>query len=126
MFPELRKDLAPVGRAAQAVGGMVKKGLGAVKQAIGQTPPTPDQVYAFLDHKHIPDAYQVADKLIDLNVLPHTKMSATTLGYSEIANRNRWDHLLRVAGVTNRMDRFNILNNLVKADIAPWMPLVKE
>jgi hypothetical protein len=108
------------------LGSMIKKGVGAVKQAIGQTPPTPDQVHDFLNKKQIPNAHQIAQTLIKLNVLPHTKMSASTLKYTDITNRNRWDHLLRVAGVSNRLERFNILNDLAKADIAPWMPLVEQ
>jgi hypothetical protein len=62
----------------------------------------------------------------DVMVLPHTKLSAEALGYDPEANRQRWEKLLKDAGVSNRVDRFHILSPLVKADIAVWMPLVKE
>jgi hypothetical protein len=115
-----------VGRAISPLGSMITKGVGAVKRAVGQSPPTPQDVYAFLRDKQIPNADNIAKQLIALKVLPHTRFSADYLKYDPVTNRNRWDRELRLAGVSNRLDRYNILNDLVKADIAVWMPFVES
>ena len=130
VWPLLRADVAHAAAAAKRVAapvaGMIKKGVGAVSRAVGQSPPTPNQVTEFLRSKHIPNVDQVASKLIELGVLPHTRKSASDLDYDSVSNRQRWDRLLTKAGVTNRMDRYNIMNDLVKADITAWMPFMES
>ena len=137
-MPQLRSDAkaaaGAVSRVVSPLGSMIKKGVGAVKSAIGQTPPTPEQVHTYLARKGVSN--DIANRLIELTkqsggradvmVLPHTKLSAEALGYDPDANRARWEKLLKAAGIANRVERFDILLPLVKADIAAWMPLVES
>lgn len=123
---DVRRAAQAISKVAGAAGNLLQKGMGAVKKAVGQTEPTDQEVYNFLHQKQIPQAHAIAVNLIKLGVKPHTKKTASELDYDEHANRIRWDQLLRKAGVDSRMDRFNLLNPLVKADIAAWMPLIRE
>ena len=122
-MPPLRKAAGAVGSMIKTGVGAVQKGVGAVKKAVGQTAPTADEAHAYLAKKGV--SINTINKLKELRLLPHTKMSASSMGFDSEANREKWEKLLTKSGV-NRLDRFPILKELVQADIGAWMPLINS
>jgi hypothetical protein len=112
-----------MGKAASAVGGALQKGVTSVKKAVGQIPPTVPEARAYLSKKGID--IRTVDRLMDLKVLPHTRMGADALGYNYKANRERWEETLDNAGV-NRTERGDIMMKVLgkDPDIAVWMPFM--
>lgn len=104
-----------------------------MKSAIGQTPPEPHEVKAFLAKKGIPA--WIAARLLELSkqreardkliVLPHTKFTAHIPDLSQSEIRDEWFKLLNKAGV-GREERGLIANPLADANIVPWIPLYEQ
>ncbi len=112
-----------MGRAAGAAGKMIQKGVGAIKRAVGQTPPTAQEVRQYLDSKHIP--FTQAEQLIKWGVMPHTKMSAGALGLNADGNAEHWDDRLR-RFIPDNSKRMAFIKPFVEKDIGIWLPLVES
>lgn len=127
MFPQFTSDAQKIAgkitNLGQKTQELIQKGSQKIKHAIGQTPPTDQEVRTFLKHKNIPGWMEIYQLLKKYDVKPHVKYSASDLGNLPLANRQHWEQVLIQAGVHDRSERFNIINELVIADISPWMPI---
>jgi hypothetical protein len=120
LLPYLTKDVT---QAAHAVGSMIKKGAGAIKKAIGQTPPTAQEVRAYLDRQGVP--HNQTELLIKWGVMPHTKLSADSLGLSKSGNADHWDHKLR-RFIPDPAMRSKFIKPFKEKDIGIWLPLIES
>ena len=112
-----------MGRAAGAAGKMIQKGVGAIKRAVGQTPPTAQEVRQFLDSKGIP--FTQAEQLIKWGVLPHTKLSASAVYLDATDNSNHWNERLSKF-IPDARKRASFIAPFVEKDIGIWLPLVES
>jgi hypothetical protein len=120
---DLKRAAHAVGRAAGAAGKMIQKGVGAVQKAIGQTPPTAQEIRQYMDSKGIP--FTQAEQLIKWGVLPHTKLSADALGLNAEGNQEHWDDRL-TRYIPDARARMKFIQPLVQKDIGIWLPLVES
>jgi len=127
ILPQLRSDAraaaGAVGRAVSPLGSMIKKGVGVVKRAIGQTPPTAQEIRQFLNDQGI--GLRQAEQLIKWGVMPHTKMTASTLGLNAQGNQDHWDDRLSKF-IPDVRQRHAFIKPLVDKDIGIWLPLVES
>ena len=91
------------------------------KKAIGQTPPTAQDVRQYLDSKGIP--FTQAEQLIKWGVMPHTKLSANALGLNADGNAEHWDERLQKF-IPDNSKRMAFIKPFVEKDIGIWLPLV--
>jgi hypothetical protein len=97
--------------------------VGKFKKAIGQTPPTAQEVRQYLNSQGIP--FTQAEQLIKWGLLPHTKMTASTLGLNDQGNQDHWDDRLRKF-IPNDRQRYAVIRPFVEKDIGIWLPLVES
>lgn len=124
MGGDFKRAASAVGRAVQPLGHMIKRGVGAVKRAVGQTPPTAQEIRQFLDSKGI--GFTQAEQLIKWGVLPHTKFKASELFLDRPKdNYDHWNERLSKF-IPDAKARMKFIQPLVQQDIGIWIPLVKE
>lgn len=127
ILPQLRADAqaaaGAVSRVVSPIGSMIKKAVGAVKRAIGQTPPTAQEIRQFLDAKGIP--FTQAEQLIKWGVMPHTKLTADALGLNTKGNSDHWNEKLS-RFIPDPRKRQQFIQPFVEKNIGIWLPLVES
>ena len=110
-------------RAVSPISSMIKKGVGAVKRAVGQTPPTAQEIRQFLDSKGI--GFTQAEQLIKWGVMPHTKLSASSAYLDARDNAAHWNEKLSKF-IPDARQRREFIRPFVEKDIGIWLPLVES
>lgn len=108
-------------RTVAPVGSMIKKGMTAVQRAVGQTPPTAQDVRKFLDAQGIPMRH--TEQLIQWGIMPHTKLSADSLGLNTQGNQDHWHARLR-KWIPDDNQRQAFIKPFVDKHIGIWLPWV--
>jgi hypothetical protein len=118
LFPELRGDIL---RAVSPVKKLIQKGAQATSRLMGTQPPTVATAEQFL-HKHKIPEHLIHQVIHDLGIMPHVTQKAADLHMDKTELKQIWDRRLAAAGVSNRVERMDIMTPFVNADITVWMP----